>query len=152
MSEHYANLAHRLRETATLGSVGELLAWDQETMMPRGAARFRAEELAVVSSLVHQKATDAVVGDLIASCEVDGALVADPAIAANLREIRRDYDRALKLPSELVAEISETSSLALEAWREARAKSAFREFASVAREAARPPATQGGVLRRTRGR
>ena len=69
------------------------------------------------------------VGDLIASCEVDGALVADPAIAANLREIRRDYDRALKLPSELVAEISETSSLALEAWREARAKSAFREFA-----------------------
>ena len=129
LSEHYVNLAHRLRETATLGSVGELLAWDQETMMPRGAARFRAEELAVVSSLVHQKATDAVVGDLIASCEADRVLVADPAIAANLREIRRDYDRALKLPSELVAEISETSSLALEAWREARAKSAFREFA-----------------------
>ena len=118
-----------MRETATLGSVGELLAWDQETMMPRGAARFRAEELAMVSSLVHQKATDTVVGDLIASCEADRALVADPAIAANLREIRRDYDRALKLPSELVAEISETSSLALEAWREARAKSAFREFA-----------------------
>ena len=66
MSEHYSNLTRRLRETATLGSVGELLAWDQETMMPRGAARFRAEELAMVSSLVHQKATDTVVGDLIA--------------------------------------------------------------------------------------
>ena len=79
MSDHYAALTRRLRETATLGSVGELLAWDQETMMPRSGARFRAEELTVVSSLVHQKATDAAVGDLIASCESDAALVADPA-------------------------------------------------------------------------
>ena len=152
MSEHYANLTRRLRETATLSSVGELLAWDQETMMPRGAARFRAEELAVVSSLVHQKATDAVVGDLIASCEADRALVADPAIAANLREIRRDYDRALKLPSELVAEISETSSLALEGVEGGASEERVPRIRSVAREAARPPATQGGVLRRTRGR
>ena len=129
MSEHYANLTRRLRETATLGSVGELLAWDQETMMPSGAARFRAEELAVVSSLVHQKATDAAVGELIASCEADATLAADPVIAANLRDIRRDYDRALKLPNELVAEISETSSLAMEAWKQARAKSAFSDFA-----------------------
>ncbi len=129
MSEHYANLTRRLRETATLGSVGELLSWDQETMMPRGAATFRAEELAVVSSLIHRKATDAAVGELIASCESDAALAADPATAANLREIRRDYDRALKLPVELVAEISKTSSLAMEAWKEARAKSAFADFA-----------------------
>ena len=35
LSEHYANLTRRLRETATLSSVGELLTWDQETMMPR---------------------------------------------------------------------------------------------------------------------
>ena len=129
MSEHYTNLTSRLRETAMLGSVGELLAWDQETMMPPSGARFRAEELAVVSSLVHRKATDAAVGELIASCEADATLVADPAIAANLRDIRRDYDRARKLPAELVAEISETSSLAMEAWKQARAKSAFGDFA-----------------------
>ena len=129
MSEHYANLTRRLRETATLASVGELLAWDQETMMPPSAAQFRAEELSVVSSLVHRKATDAAVGELIVSCEADATLVGDPAIAANLREIRRDYDRALKLPTELVAEISETSSLAMEAWKQARAKSAFGDFA-----------------------
>ena len=129
MSEHYTNLTRRLRERATWASVGELLSWDQETMMPRGAARFRAEQLAAVSSLVHQKATDAEVGELIASCEADATLVSDQAIAASLREIRRDYDRALKLPTELVAEISETSSLAMEAWKEARAKSAFADFA-----------------------
>ena len=129
MSEHYVNLTRRLRETATLASVGELLAWDQETMMPPGAARFRADELAIVSSLVHEKATDSAVGDLIGSCEADATLAADPAIAANLREIRRDYDRARKLPTALVAEISETSSLAMEAWKRARATNAFGDFA-----------------------
>lgn len=129
MSDHYAKLTRRLRETATLGSVGELAAWDQETMMPRSAARFRAEELAVVSSLVHQKATDSAVGELIAACEADTALIADPAIAANLGDIRRDYDRARRLPTELVAEISKTSSLAMEAWKLARENNAFSDFA-----------------------
>jgi carboxypeptidase Taq len=118
-----------LRETATLGTVGELVAWDQETMMPRSAAPFRAEELAVVSSLVHEQATASAVGDLIAACEADATLFADPAVAANLRDIRRDYDRARTLPTALVAEISETSSLAMEAWKLARENDTFSDFA-----------------------
>ena len=129
MSDHYTTLTRRLRETATLGMVGELVAWDQETMMPRSAAPFRAEELAVVSSLVHEKATDPAVGDLIAACEADATLIADAAVAANLRDIRRDYDRARTLPTALVAEISETSSLAMEAWKLARENNAFGDFA-----------------------
>jgi carboxypeptidase Taq len=129
VSDHYTRLTRRLRETTTLGSVAELLGWDQETMMPRSAARFRAEELAVISSLVHQKSTDTDVGDLIATCEADATLAADPTTAANLRDIRRDYDRARLLPTELVAEISETSSLAMEAWKLARENNAFSDFA-----------------------
>lgn len=129
MSDHYTTLTRRLREIATLGSVGELVAWDQETMMPRSAAPFRAEQLAVVSSLVHQQATDPAMGDLIAACEADTTLSADPATAANLRDIRRDYDRARTLPTALVAEISETSSLAMEAWKLARENNVFADFA-----------------------
>ena len=129
MSDHYTTLTRRLREIATLGTVGELVAWDQETMMPRSAAPFRAEELAVVSSLVHEKATAPALGDLIAACEADATLITDPAVAANLRDIRRDYDRARTLPTALVAEISETSSLAMEAWKLARENDAFADFA-----------------------
>ena len=53
-------------------------------------------------------------------CEQDSELTGDPAIAANLREIRLDYERARKLPPSLVAEFSQTTSHALEAWKAAR--------------------------------
>lgn len=128
MSQDYAALQKLLREVATLASVGNLLHWDQETMMPPKAAPLRAEELALVARLAHERATNPRIDELLTRCEADSALVADPLEAANLREIRRDYDRALKLPPELVAEINETSSHAVEAWKQARADNDFGRF------------------------
>jgi carboxypeptidase Taq len=128
MPARYTDLLGRLRQVATFGSIAEQLAWDQETMMPPKAARFRAEELATISSLAHERAIDARVGELLAECEANDELTADPHVAANLREMRRDYERARKLPPDLVAEMSETSSLALEAWKTARAESDFTQF------------------------
>jgi carboxypeptidase Taq len=124
----YDELRERLREAQTLVSVVELLGWDQETLMPRKAARFRAQEKALLSTLAHRRATLPRLGELLAECEDDDDLGADPAVAANLLEIRRAYDRSVKLPEELVAEISETGSLALEAWKEARERNEFSLF------------------------
>ncbi len=128
MPARYADLLSQLREVAVFGSMAELLAWDQETMMPARAGGFRAEELAAISELTHERATDPRIGELLAECEADAALTADPLVTANLREIRRDYERARKLPAELVAEMSETSSLAMEVWKGARAESDFSRF------------------------
>jgi carboxypeptidase Taq len=124
----YQELIKRLREAQVLASVAELLGWDQETVMPRKAAPFRAEELALLSTLVHERATHAELGQLLATCEADADLCADPTEAANLREIRRTYDRSVKLPVELVAEIAETNSLAMEAWKDARHERDFDRF------------------------
>jgi carboxypeptidase Taq len=52
----------------------------------------------------------------------------DPVLAANLREFRYQTDRATRLPVELVARASEASSLAKQAWAEARKKSDFSIF------------------------
>ncbi|MCW5765466.1 MAG: carboxypeptidase M32 [Phycisphaeraceae bacterium] len=128
-SPSYAALRKHLRETATLASVGSLLAWDQETYMPAGGAAHRAEQQAMVAALAHQRATDRKVADLLAACESDGAVMADARSAANVREARREYDRATKLPESLVAEFSRTCSLAQEAWKEARQRSDFGHFA-----------------------
>ena len=128
MSDAYAELRTLLREAATLVSVANLLSWDQETMMPAGAAAFRADELAMISEMAHRRAIDPRIGDLLSECESDTELTADATAAANLREIRRDYDRALKVPPELVAEINGTSSRALEAWKQARADDNFEQF------------------------
>ena len=126
----YDELRNLLREAATLGSVGHLLNWDQETYMPHAAAEHRAAQQEAIAKLVHERMTSKRIGELTAACEADPGVVADPAgvEAANLREIRRDYDRATKLPSDLVAELARTGSLAQEAWKAAREKSDFAQF------------------------
>jgi len=128
MSRSYQDLIGSLREAAVLGSVGNLLSWDQETMMPPRGADVRAEQAALIARLAHEKACSPQLGERIAACEADPALAADPPAAANLREIRRDYDRRCKLPADLVAEIGETSSRAVEAWKQARRDSEFAAF------------------------
>lgn len=127
--EAYDALISDLRETAVLASAGSVLTWDQETQLaPRGAP-LRAEQLAALSGLVHERFTRPEVEAWLAAAEEDEALTADEAIAANLREIRRDLDRASKLPGSLVREIAQTSALAQRAWRDAREASDFSAFA-----------------------
>lgn len=128
MPAAYDELLKRAREAATLSSVNELLGWDQETTMPPKAAPFRAKTKSMLGAMAHRRATDPRVGELIDTCQADRALCSDDAIAANLREIRRDYERAVKLPVELIAEIGETDSLAMEAWKSARAQNDFAAF------------------------
>ena len=128
MSDRYDALRQHLRELAALNSVLNLLGWDQETMMPPKAAAARADELSLLSRLAHERAMADELGDLLNECEEDPALTGDPVIAANLREIRLDYERACKLPPSLVAEFSKTTSHALEAWKAARSDSDFATF------------------------
>ena len=125
----YAELTAELRAVATLGSVAGTLAWDQETYMPAAAAPLRGEQLAMVSSLAHERRTSARVGELIAACDEDAALKEDDEASANLRAIRHDYDRATRLPTSLVREMAEASARGMHAWREAREKSDFAAFA-----------------------
>jgi carboxypeptidase Taq len=125
----YAELLAELRAVSMLGSVAGTLAWDQETYMPAAAAPLRGEQLALVSSLAHDRRTSARVGELISACEDDAALKDDEDAAANLRAIRHDHDRATRLPTSLVREIAEASALGMHAWREARERSDFGAFA-----------------------
>lgn len=117
-----------LREAATLQSVAALLGWDQETMMPPRAAEFRAEELGLLARLVHRRLTDPRVSEWLDRAASDPGLADDPVRAANLREIRRDHERATRMPESLVAELSETASRAMETWKDARARSDFAAF------------------------
>lgn len=124
----YAELCEAHRAAALLSSTSALLEWDQETYMPPKGAEFRAEQLAELARLAHERRTSPKLGELIARCEGDAALSKSDA-GANLREMRRDYDRATRLPGDLVAEIALVRSQAMEAWKGAREKSDFKAFA-----------------------
>src|SRR5438128_10090474 len=99
----YAELIHRWKEAGLLGSCAAVLGWDERTYMPRNGSAHRAEQLALLARLGHERVTDPKIGELIAS--VEGQRL-DPDPAANVRERQRAYDRAVKLPPELVEEMA----------------------------------------------
>lgn len=117
------------REARLLGSTAAILGWDQETMMPGGGLEHRARQLAQLARLEHAMSTDPRLGEALARAE--GAVAALPAThpdAVNVRELRRDHDRATKLPAKLVEELASVASVAQHEWAEARKASDFARF------------------------
>ena len=116
------------REHAVIGSAEAVLGWDQETNLPPAAAAQRAAQLSWLSAKAHELATSAdwqrALEDAEASVEAG-----DFTRRANLREMRRSFDRATRLPVALVAREAAASSLAKHAWAEARERADFGRFA-----------------------
>lgn len=126
MSDAYDALLAHHREAFLLASATALLGWDQETYMPPGAGEVRAQQLALLARLHHERCADPRVGEWLAACAA--APNGDPDREANLRGFRRDYERATKLPATLVAELAEVESRAQQAWSAARGDSDFAAF------------------------
>ncbi|WP_299141036.1 carboxypeptidase M32 [uncultured Tateyamaria sp.] len=130
-------------DTQALSQVAGRLGWDQETIMPRGAAPQRAEEMAAMESVLHARRTDPRVGDWLAA--IDPATLDDVG-AARVREIRRSFDRASKVPGDLAATIARVTSAAQGAWAEARAADDFAAFAPVLEEVVAFKREEGAAL------
>jgi carboxypeptidase Taq len=123
----YRKLCERAREIAWVSGAAEALNWDLETYMPPQALGFRAEQLAHLSGHTHRLFTAKKVGEWLAACEQHG-FAPDSPEAANVREWRRLYDRATKLPTALVEEVEATRAHAREAWKKARKQSDYAIF------------------------
>jgi carboxypeptidase Taq len=126
----YDELIRRFKEARLLDSVGAVVGWDQHTYMPPAGAGHRAEQMGFLAKLGHQMLTDPKVGELLAAAEsLPAVRAAESDAAVNVREIRRSYDRAVKMPPALVEEIARVTSQAQHVWAEARRKSDFAAFA-----------------------
>ncbi|MDP4033142.1 MAG: carboxypeptidase M32 [Pseudorhodobacter sp.] len=112
----YARLMAHQRQTEALAQVAGRLGWDQETMMPRGAADQRAEEMAAMEGVLHARRTDPRMADWLAA-----AAPKDDVARAQLRHIRRSFVRATKVPADLAQEIARVTSIAQGIWAGARA-------------------------------
>src|SRR4051794_2995662 len=128
-TEAYEALRKELREVALLGSINDLLSWDEHVMLPDAGAAHRAEQESLMARLRHERFTSSRVGDLLSQVE-SSDLIVDPEsnAAANVREVRRDYDRATKLPASLVEEMAHTAVHAQQNWVAARKSSQFKIF------------------------
>jgi len=126
LPDAYDDVLEQFERVTYLQDGGSYLNWDQEVMMPDAGTPARAKQLSTISGVRHDLLTDDVVADGLA--ELDESSLPQPQ-AAEVREVRRQYERAARVPRDLVERISEETSNALPVWKEAKAESDWSTFA-----------------------
>ncbi|NNF05608.1 MAG: carboxypeptidase M32 [Candidatus Eisenbacteria bacterium] len=114
-------------EISDIESAEALLSWDQETKMPKKGVQGRSKVSATLAGLHHEKLTQSEIGDLLNRLRTDSSL--EDEAKAQVVDMCRSYDRATKIPSELVKRFAEVRSQSTAAWAQAREAKNFTKFA-----------------------
>jgi len=123
------DLKARLVEVFDLEGITALLNWDQTTYMPPGGAKARGRQIALVGRLAHERFVDPAIGQLLEDLRpYEERLPYDSDEASLIRVTRRLYERAVRVPSEFVAELHAHTAATYEVWTQARPNN---DFASV---------------------
>ena len=119
-----ARLKQTLGELADLQHAEAIADWDSRVSMPPEGAEARADVVATLTRITHDRFVSDEVGDLLA--ELDG--IEDETDAALIRLTAREYDRARRVPGELAAEMAHAAGVGVAAWDKAKAASDFESF------------------------
>lgn len=118
------------RETALLGSINSLLAWDERTGLPEQAGEYRAEQMSFLAGLVHDRKVSPQFGEWLhearssndfSSWSLDERTV--------VLELQKEFEKQKRLPRRLVEELSRAEVIAQQQWVVAREKDDFATFA-----------------------
>ena len=119
----------RLAEITDLQRTGGLLFWDQRTKMPPAGAEARAETLATIGRIAHQKFVDPELGRLLDELRPrEEGLDPESFEASLIRVARHDYEKATRVPPELTADMRRAGAMGLKAWQKARAEKDFSQL------------------------
>ncbi len=127
----YRQLVLKLEERSRLGGVMGVMHWDQEVIMPQGAADARAKQMAALAGVLHEKSINPRVGNLIGKLTASGTDEFTDAEWCNIREAKRKFDLETKIPKELVQDIAELGSRGHQVWAKAREENRFEDFAPI---------------------
>lgn len=129
MSNAWTQLSETVRLCRELTRALGLIGWDQQTYLPKGGVEARADTRATLDRLAHETFTSPEIGDALSRLEEEvKGLPYESDEASIVRVTRREYDREVKLPSELVVNLAKATSLGQNAWEEAREKDDFKAF------------------------
>lgn len=137
----YDDLMAFQRQTEALAQVAGRLGWDQETMMPEGAAGQRSEEIGALEAVLHARRTDPRLAEWLAMAKAPDAVG-----EAQLRQIRRSHARAMKVPARLAEEIATTMSLAQGVWADCRGREDVAGFLPTLRKVVDLKRAEGAAL------
>jgi carboxypeptidase Taq len=121
-----AELKRRLLEIYDLNAVGSVLSWDEATYMPTGSATARGRQTATLRRLAHEKFVDPALGRLVDDLQLYAEGLPPEADDTRLIDVvRRDFDKAIKVPADYVARANAHGSASYNAWTLARPANDF---------------------------
>ncbi len=119
----YNQLSEHMKEIMLLGNAMGILGWDMRTYMPSEGTMQRAQQLALLSGISHERLVSEKTANLL---KKSGALDLTSLQKRNLELWQRDYDQETKLSVDLVKKLTMQRSITEKLWEKAKAKSDFK--------------------------
>src|SRR6478735_776151 len=121
MTTALVELKRRLAEVSDVSRAAGVLGWDQRVTMPPRGTDARADQLATLGRIAHERFVDDEVGRLLDDAEPQvAALEHDSDDASLVRVTRRDWEKARRVPADLHEEMTREGARGHHAWVEAR--------------------------------
>jgi len=130
----YDKLTAKLRSITQLHRAKSVLEYDQLVFMPQAGAssKERGAQLSALAELIHEKETDAVLGDLIQQVEQEPHSDSDETRLLELT--KKEYEQNARISPELAGKVASLKAEAYGKWVEARTKDDFDSFAPTLNE------------------
>jgi len=122
-------LRERLAEISDLRRALHVLGWDQKVTMPAGGHPARAEAMASLGRLAHERFVDDELGRLLDRLRpLEESLEYESDDASLIRVTRHDWEKERRVPTELRTDMIRAAALGNQVWIDARATNDFEKF------------------------
>ena len=121
IQDNYKTLLEKSKRVIIYGTVSSLLGWDFETKMPPKGGKQRSVQFSTLATDMHKMIIDPEGGKLLNVIKEDENYSSlSKEQQRNIYLIKKEYDKATKLPTELVSEIAQLQILGVETWKKAK--------------------------------
>jgi carboxypeptidase Taq len=128
---NYKKLEEAFDSIANIQHVDAICSWDEAVMMPKGGGATRANALAYLHGLLHEKLISETIAELIFS--VDTKLLDDWQLA-NFKLMKREHQLASAVPNQLVKKRTQKQIECEQAWRILRKENDWKAFKPLLNE------------------
>jgi len=126
-NEDFSKLKELISEVENINSASSILYWDQNTYMPTYGSAGRGRQLATLGKIAHEKFTSTEIEKLLNKLETfEKEIQYDSFEASYLRQVRKNYNKSLKVPTKLISEILSHQSSCYDIWIKAKEQNNFK--------------------------
>ena len=122
----YNRLLEIDRKITLIGHINAVLEYDFETVMSSKGGDERSDQMAWLSSVVHEMSTSKEIGQLLDT--LSGVTEATDEQKALIRVWKKEYEDEVLIPAKLVEDLSQAASTCQNKWFEARQDGNYRDF------------------------